>query len=68
MSNQQEKIYDLEERTAKFGENIIDFVKKISKNNINNPIANQLIRSGTSVGQIIVKLIVQKVKKILNIK
>ena len=44
------KIYDLEERTAKFGENIIEFAKKISNNNITKPLINQLIRAGTSIG------------------
>jgi four helix bundle protein len=42
--------YDLEERTAKFGENIIEFAKKIPKNSITFPIISQLVRSGTSVG------------------
>jgi len=42
--------YDLEERTAKFGENIIEFAKKIPKNSITLPIISQLVRSGTSVG------------------
>ena len=42
--------YDLEERTAKFGENIIALCKKIPPSNIVNPIVNQLIRAGTSVG------------------
>lgn len=49
MSNTQ-KIYDLEERTARFGENIIDFCKKIPKNIITIPLVGQLIRSGTSIG------------------
>lgn len=44
------KKYDLEERTAKFGEDIIEFAKKISKNVITVPIIGQLIKSGTSVG------------------
>ena len=44
------KKYDLEERTAKFAENIIDLCKKVPKNEITLPIINQLIRSGTSVG------------------
>jgi len=44
------KIYDLEERTAKLGEDIIQFAKKIPQNSINNPLVNQLIRSGTSIG------------------
>lgn len=42
--------YDLEERTAKFGENIIDLCKKASKDSVVNPIAIQLVRSGTSIG------------------
>lgn len=48
MSN--DKVYDLEERTARFGENIIEFLKKIPKNNITNSLVTQLARSGTSVG------------------
>ena len=44
------KIYDLEERTAKFGENIIDFSKLIPKSVITIPLIGQLVRSGTSVG------------------
>ena len=44
------KIYNLEERTAKFGENIILFCKSIKQDNINRSILNQIIRSGTSVG------------------
>ncbi len=37
--------HDLEERTAKFGENIIILCKQIKLNTI-----NKLIRSGTSIG------------------
>ena len=44
------KIYDLEERTGKFGENIIEFAKQISKTVITIPLIGQLIRAGTSVG------------------
>lgn len=44
------KIYDLEERTAKFDENVIDFIKKINKTTIAIPLIDQLIRSATSVG------------------
>ncbi len=44
------KSYNLEERTAKFGENIILFCKNIKLNTINVPIIKQLIRSATSVG------------------
>ena len=42
--------YNLEERTAKFGEIVIDFCKKINQNLINKPIIVQLIRSSTSIG------------------
>ena len=35
--------YDLEERTAKFGEDIIIFCKNIQQNTITQPIINQLI-------------------------
>lgn len=44
------KVYDLEERTAKFGENIIELSKLIPKNTVILPLINQLIKSGTSVG------------------
>lgn len=44
------KAYDLEERTAKFGEDIIHICKKTQKNVINTPIIDQLVRSGTSIG------------------
>ncbi|MFH1354516.1 MAG: four helix bundle protein [bacterium] len=42
--------YDLEERTAKFGENIIRLCKETRQDNIARPIVSQLIRSGTSIG------------------
>lgn len=42
--------YDLEERTAKFSENVIGFIKSINRNSLNDSILRQLIRSATSVG------------------
>lgn len=42
--------YDLEERNAKFSENIIDFSRKLSQDTITRPIISQLVRSGTSIG------------------
>jgi len=42
--------YNLEERTAKFGENIICMIKKVPKNLATIAILKQLIRSGASVG------------------
>ena len=44
------KKYDLEERTAKFGEEIIEYAKSIPKNLITNPLISQVVRSGTSIG------------------
>ena len=42
--------YDLEDRTATFGENIIEFVKKIQKDEINKSLVSQVVRSATSIG------------------
>jgi len=50
MSNDKNQKYDLEERTAKFGEDIIEFAKKIPKTPITVPLISQLVRAGTSVG------------------
>lgn len=44
------KRYDLEERTAKFGLAIINFVKSVPKTPLTMPLLSQLIRSGTSIG------------------
>jgi four helix bundle protein len=44
------KVYDLEERTALFGESIIRFSKNVPQNTITFPMISQLIRSGTSIG------------------
>ncbi len=46
----QTKTFDLEERTAKFGESIIKFCKDLAPSPINNPLVNQIIRSATSIG------------------
>ena len=42
--------FDLEERTAKIGENIIKFCQKINVSLINESLIKQLIRSSTSIG------------------
>jgi four helix bundle protein len=44
------KIYDLEERTAKFAERIRDFCLQLPKNIANIEYIPQLIRSGSSPG------------------
>jgi four helix bundle protein len=50
VQNPNDKKYDLEERTALFGEAIIDFVKKLPTTLINRPLISQIIRSSTSIG------------------
>ena len=42
--------FDLEERTARFGEAIVRFSKKIPRNPTNNRLIDQLVGCGTSVG------------------
>ena len=42
--------YDLEERTAKFGEEVIRFSRLIPQNPITIPIISQLVKAGTSIG------------------
>jgi len=42
--------YDLEERTSRFGENVIGLCTSLQQNAINRPIIGQLVRSATSVG------------------
>ena len=49
-SNNKSKEYDLEERTAKFGEDIIVFIKNIKRDDVNRNIISQLARAVTSVG------------------
>ena len=43
-------VYDLEERTARFGEAVILFAKKIPHSPVNNRLIDQLVGAGTSVG------------------
>ena len=43
-------VYDLEERTARFGEAVIDFAKNIPRDPITDRIIGQLVGAGTSVG------------------
>ena len=43
-------IYDLEKRTMRFGKDIVILLNSIKLNSLNANIANQLIRSATSIG------------------
>jgi|SRR3989344_1729517 len=49
MTNDKNK-YDLEQRTARIGEEIIKFCKKIPRGPITDPLITQLVKSGTSIG------------------
>jgi len=42
--------FDLEERTAQFGETVIRFIKKIPHNAENNRLISQLVGCATSIG------------------
>jgi len=44
------RVYDLEERTARFGEAVIDFAKTIPQGRTTSRIITQLVGAGTSVG------------------
>jgi four helix bundle protein len=48
--SQATPVYDLEERTARFGEAVIDFAKSIPPGPTTDRIISQLVGSGTSVG------------------
>jgi four helix bundle protein len=46
----RDRVYDLEERTARFGETVIDFAKTIPQNPVTNRLIAQLVGAATSVG------------------
>jgi four helix bundle protein len=48
--NQEKREYDLEKRTAKFGESVIFFARLIPRDPVSVPLISQFVDSGTSVG------------------
>jgi four helix bundle protein len=42
--------FDLEERTIKFSEEVIAFVRQLKQDTITKPLISQLVRSATSIG------------------
>src|SRR5262245_28471250 len=44
------KKFDLEERTARFGEAVIVFAKKIPSTQVARSLIDQVVRAGTSIG------------------
>jgi four helix bundle protein len=47
---ERKRVFDLEERTARFGEAVIGFVRQIAIGSVTEPILRQLVKSATSVG------------------
>lgn len=45
-----EKSYDLEDRTARFGERVVTFAKTLSRDAVNMVLVGQLVRAATSIG------------------
>ena len=50
IQNPNDKKYDLQERTARFGEVIIEFAKNLERSEVNRPLISQIVKSGTSIG------------------
>lgn len=48
--SQLSKKFDVEERTASFGESIILFCRSVNQDPITRSIINQIVRSATSIG------------------
>ncbi|HUW57116.1 MAG TPA: four helix bundle protein [Planctomycetota bacterium] len=44
------KAFDLEERTANFGEAVIQFANQLSQNPVTTPLIRQVVRSAGSIG------------------
>jgi four helix bundle protein len=42
--------YDLDERTAVFGELVIEFVRRIKLDAVTSPLVTQVVRASTSIG------------------
>jgi four helix bundle protein len=42
--------YDLEDRTGRFGADVIRFCRSVPSNAVNTPLVSPLVRAGTSVG------------------
>jgi four helix bundle protein len=45
-----QRVFDLEERTTRFGEAIVEFALRIPQNPVTNRLISQLVGAGTSVG------------------
>ena len=50
LNGQPRRKYDLEDRTTRFAEAMIDFAKRVALTAVTEPLVKQLVRSGTSIG------------------
>jgi len=50
VGNDSQKKYDLEDRTARFGEAVIEFALEIPVTAVKKPLIEQLVKAATSVG------------------
>lgn len=50
MEKKSEKAYDLEERTALFGESVMRFCRMLPGTVVSRPLISQITRFGTSIG------------------
>ena len=48
--NEEERTFDLEERTAKFGEAVIRFCKRVPMSPVTTCVITQLVKAASSVG------------------
>ncbi len=46
----RKRVYDLEERTARFGAAVIVFARTLPKDLVTSPLVSQVVRSATSIG------------------
>jgi four helix bundle protein len=52
VGNPKDQKYDLEERTSKFGEEVIRFARKISRDCVTKDVITQFVDAGTAIGVI----------------
>ena len=64
------RVYDLKQRTARFGEAVIHFAKTIPQHAVTNRLISQLVGAGTSVGANYVEadVAVSKARKLSGLK
>ena len=60
---EKKRVYDLEERTARFGEAVIDFAKTIPQNPVTHRLISQLVGAGTGLARITMKPTMQCQRK-----